>query len=156
MACLQVTSGERSEFLILGQPLFDVAVAEKLAEKGQLVLSGSAHRLLFVEGGDKCPQVLRTSPFVNTLAAHSFVKLNNSDCFLVSSDLPIYQKISNLHIGNFPSNPVHLHSISIDSVPNKDPFSPNNIVQTLSSIVSTKKPECDTDTISGFSVDISY
>ena len=46
MAGIDVGSNNRWEYLLLGEPLSDVAVAESLAKKGELVISPSAHALL--------------------------------------------------------------------------------------------------------------
>jgi hypothetical protein len=46
MAGIDVGANNRWEYLLLGQPLSDVAVAESLANKGELVISPEAHALL--------------------------------------------------------------------------------------------------------------
>jgi hypothetical protein len=46
MAGIDVGANNRWEYLLLGQPLSDVAVAESMASKGELVISPAAHALL--------------------------------------------------------------------------------------------------------------
>ncbi len=46
MAGIDVGAQNRWEYLLLGQPLSDVAVAESMAAKGELVISPEAHALL--------------------------------------------------------------------------------------------------------------
>ncbi|KAJ1438529.1 hypothetical protein B484DRAFT_205754 [Ochromonadaceae sp. CCMP2298] len=46
MAGIDVGSLRRWEYLLLGQPLGDVAIGESLANKGELIVSPSAHRYL--------------------------------------------------------------------------------------------------------------
>jgi hypothetical protein len=46
MAGIDVGANNRWEYLLLGQPLSDVAVAESMASKGELVISPAAHELL--------------------------------------------------------------------------------------------------------------
>jgi hypothetical protein len=44
MAGVDVTACDRSEFFIVGKPLFEVAKAENLAGKGELVVDKSVHQ----------------------------------------------------------------------------------------------------------------
>lgn len=46
MAGIDVGAHNRWEYLLLGQPLTDVAIAESMANKGELVISPAAHALL--------------------------------------------------------------------------------------------------------------
>lgn len=46
MAGIDVGANNRWEYLLLGQPLTDVAIAEAMAAKGELVISPEAHALL--------------------------------------------------------------------------------------------------------------
>lgn len=59
-AGLDVGAQDRWEYLIMGEPIFDVAKAEGDAEKGQIVVSPLAHCLLCNDGAlleiDKQPQ----------------------------------------------------------------------------------------------------
>ena len=52
MAGVDVTSSERSEYFIVGKPLFDVARAEKVAKKGELIIEQSAYQ--YVRGNPHC------------------------------------------------------------------------------------------------------
>lgn len=46
MAGVDVGAGDRWEYLLIGQPMADVAVAEGLAGQGELVVAPAAHRIL--------------------------------------------------------------------------------------------------------------
>lgn len=54
MAGVDVTACDRSEFFIVGKPLFEVAKAEKLAGKGELVVDRNVFELAVVVVGDQC------------------------------------------------------------------------------------------------------
>lgn len=105
MAGLDVGANDRWEFLLVGKPLADVAMAESEAKLGQLVISAEAHNILHPPNalnetmGRSCSsdemernqtKISEASPTAENPSFYSCgCTCTHSGCFLVASDLSL-------------------------------------------------------------------